>query len=494
MSDQNRSAASCARLLGIGLSLTLLGGCGEPSANVLAMWVDATPNDDGRRMVRLYEGGERDSIPIAPDIPGAGPELLTAGVDRRGRGVVLSAIDSTYWVERGSARQVRLTGEAVGRPGALTDTVMLTASGDAILRRLHGDDDTGLAWAMASLSGIQNGTPWLLTPPDLVATDRRWSLLSAADAPVMVFAEVGGSPAAVAGRVFAYAYPSEIGEGPRVDEWRPLGQGTMTGRGRSVDVINYLEPPACKDRLCMSPSGRQLVAMADTGECQLLRWSWTDALVTGEVTPPELVSVACPAGESVGLVAVLDDDLVVLDDPHRVYLADLTTGDLQAIPKPQGINTAHLVDDGHGLLITSSRGEVARVDAAGPRMIGGAQTLCTLHSGIAVSPSGNWVVRTCNGQPGLPDGVDGQVQRVSVLGIELYSGIPLRPIAIDDDGNALLYSVASSDDDGKPRGLFVLSGDGLVSRVDPLEPTPHRLGVLVGDRLISQYFAATSPQ
>ena len=91
--------------------------------------------------------------------------------------------------------------------------------------------------------------------------------------------------------------------------------------------------------------------------------------------------------------------------------------------------------------------------------------------------------------------VDGQVQRVSVLGAELYGGIPMRPIAIDDDGNALLYSISSDEDDDTPRGLFVLSGDGTLSRVDELEPFPGQVTFNhgAGEQLRGR-FAAAGPR
>jgi hypothetical protein len=114
-------------------------------------------------------------------------------------------------------------------------------------------------------------------------------------------------------------------------------------------------------------------------------------------------------------------------------------------------------------------------------MVSGVQSTCVLRDGFAVSPGGAWVVQSCNGQNGGPDGLDGQIQRISVLGSEIYAGLPMRPIAVDDEGNALLYSIASDDDDGVPRGLFVLTGDGQLTRVDELEPFPGQVLVATPD-------------
>src|SRR5690606_18739839 len=206
------------------------------------------------------------------------------------------------------------------------------------------------------------------------------------------------------------------------------------------------------------------------GRCDLWRWSWVEATSTHDDTPPELVELPCPSNAEAVLTAALDDDLVVLDDPLRIHLVDLGAGSVSSLPKPAGLLSSYVVARGHALVLSSQQGEVARIDADGPRMVSGVQSPCVLRDGFAVSPSGVWVVQSCNGQSGAPSGVDGQIQRISVLGSELYGGVPMRPIAIDDDGNARLYSVSSDDEDGVPRGLFVLTGGGQLSRVDELEP------------------------
>ena len=61
-------------------------------------------------------------------------------------------------------------------------------------------------------------------------------------------------------------------------------------------------------------------------------------------------------------------------------------------------------------------------------------------------------------------------------------------------GNALLYSVASDDDDAVPRGLFVLTGDGQLTRVDELEPFPGRVTLASeAEQGVLGRFAAAGP-
>lgn len=485
--------ASYARRRALALVLGGTAGCGEPMVDTVAVWVDGVADQDGNRPVRIYAAGQRQALPVVPDIPNTNLDLLQVGIDGRGRGVAVSGDDLTVWVERESGRTVTIAVEDLG-PSAVTDGFTFSASGDALVQRFEVDDEPTPLWLLAPLSGMGALRVHELRPPRPADDSLRWVLRYASDAPVVVFAEVRGSPAAVTGMVQALAYPSDLGEGPVVDDIRPLAVGTLEGEGLPIDATRYLPPPACPERLCLSPSGRQLFAMARGNGCDLLRWSWVEADGVEQDTPGEAIARACPGPERAALLAVLDDDLVVLDDSLRVYLVDLSAGRVQGIPKPVGSLEARLAARGRVLLVSSQPGELLRVDARGPRMVSGIQSPCTSYDALAVSPSGNWVVRSCNGQINAPDGVDGQVQRVSVLGAELYGGIPMRPIAIDDDGNALLYSIASDDDDGVPRGLFVLSGDGQLSRVDELEPAPGRVTFNgVGEARAVGRFTAVGP-
>lgn len=466
-------------------------GCGEPAATVMAAWVDGVSDDDGNRTVRIYDAGRRDALTIRPDIPGSSLDLLQIGVDGRERGVAVSSVDATVWIERGSGRTMTLTAEALPHGTALAPGFSFTRSGDGVLRAIASEPDDVPQVLLGTLSGPDALRVHGLSPPRLAADNHRWALLQASDAPVMLWAELGGSGQALDGELLAFAYPSDEGEGPVVDALRPLARGTWVAATVRGQAPHYL--PGCPAGLCIAPSGRVVHALEGTG-CSLWRWSWVDAVATELPTPPEPVALECPGDDDLGLLAALDDDVVVLDDPWRLHVVDLVAGTRTSLPKPAGLLTVVAVDRGRALVVSSHQGDVARIDVEGPRMLSGVQSPCVLRDGFAVSPNGAWVVQSCNGQTGGEDGVDGQIQRISVLGSELYGGVPMRPIAVDDEGNALLYSIGSNDDDGVPRGLFVLTGDGQLTRVDELEPFPGQVSLVgIGGDRVPGRFAVAGP-
>ncbi|MEM7159157.1 MAG: hypothetical protein AAF799_40345 [Myxococcota bacterium] len=469
-------SASYARACALALGLSTAAACGEPSVDVVVVWVDGVANDAGRVPVRIYDAGERQTLEIDPDIPGANADLLSVGIDNRARGIGLSEDSTNVWVERGSGRTV-VTNVADAGAGAVASGFWFARGGDATLRRFELEDEAAPLWFVAPLSGPEGLQVYSLRPPRPATSTLRWAIREAEDAPVVVLAEVGGARPSIQGEVVAVAYPSDFGEGPVVDQLQPLARGFFVGRGIANDSSSYITPPACPERACLSPSGRWLYGMDPDGGCQLLRWTWTTAESEDEQVPVEELDLACPGTDIAVLAAVLGDDVVVWDDPLRLYLVDLAAGRVQSVVKPRGPLRSYLVDRGRGLVVVSEAGEVVHIDVEQARVINAVQLPCTPAHDVVVSPNGNWMVRTCNGQAGAPDGLDGQVQRVSVLGTELYSGIPMIPIAVDDDGNALLFSVSSGDEEAVPRGLFVLSGNGDLTRVDDLEPFPARVSL-----------------
>ena len=74
----------------------------------------------------------------------------------------------------------------------------------------------------------------------------------------------------------------------------------------------------------------------------------------------------------------------------------------------------------------------------------------------------------------------GEVIRVSAAGLEKFQGVPMWALAVDDVGDLLMSSrrnVAFSQETQLPAeppgNLYVLSGEGLLDRIDGLEPNPE---------------------
>src|SRR5690606_15547950 len=93
-------------------------------------------------------------------------------------------------------------------------------------------------------------------------------------------------------------------------------------------------------------------------------------------------------------------------------------------------------------------------------------------AGRADRQQGHWVVQSCAAVDASLSTGQGLVLRISSLGLEQFIGIPMRAMAVDDGGNVLLYSYDATTAAAEPRGLFVLSGEGRLARVDELEPSP----------------------
>ena len=211
--------------------------------------------------------------------------------------------------------------------------------------------------------------------------------------------------------------------------------------------------------------------------CTIWWWRWEEADEPTSEVEPELVVLdqdgdqGCVTGADPHLLAQLEHDLVVLDDEIRLYVADLSTGRIRSGTKLWDLPAAHrLARRGRSLTIISPELEVVSVDATGVRTISAQRAPCPSGLLALSSPSGLWTLATCTGDGAFVPEEAGSVYRVSPLGLEILGGVAMVPLGIDDAGNGLLYSYEP--DNGEPRGLFVLTGDGQLARVDDLEPEP----------------------
>jgi hypothetical protein len=474
------------------VALAVLGAaaCTQPTAEVTIAWVPGRVDADGNRTLQVYEDGERFSVLIEPNIPESGTDLLSMDVDSRGEGVVLSDRAVSHYVHLGDGRTPRLSPVSAGG-GELAIGFQIARNADAIVRGFERQSVAALA--MMPIRGPHMGETTVIATPDhdTPPVVGAWRLATASDAPVAFWVERVGVPARPSGWVEVFAYPSDLpGPWPSVSEPTILATNRIQGR-----VFNPGADPRrasdawCRDRACVSPDGRSLTVQGQS-PCTLQWWSWRDELV-----PVKDVALddGCEPSTDPALFAQVEHDVVLLDDAARIYVADLSTGEVHAGPKIWGESTAsigpprfsmHPIDRGHGMLFVSHDIKVVRADARGVRVVSAEGQPCVGAAQTVASPSGGWVVSTCllasfdpsdvvqsTGAP--PQSHLSNVVRVSSLGLEVFSGIAMAPLAVDDDGNALLYSFDQSG--AEPRGLFVLTVDGQVARVDDLEPEPVRV-------------------
>ena len=481
----------CSRFaaLALALSACLPIACAEPSVDALVVWIDSIGDGDGRRVVRVYDSGERTEAVFEPLLAGASPQQLQLGVDGQARGVLASGERRTRFFELGpnGGRQGFVDLASVIEPEpdeGLAPDFFMTRGDDAVLRQILPVGEVK-RWAMLPLAGPRALRPVLLTEPEPADDMARWSLGSASDASIVVFTEVRDSPAHADGDIIAVAYPGEDDVSASIDQPVVLSRGVI--EARSIDdglQIGRLTGEHCPDRICMSPSGR-VVYVNGKSPCSVVRWAWADAAPGTEPVavridiPPE----ACVPSADPRLVAVVEDDTIVLDDDQRLYTYAIPEpglpGVARSVPKlAEGLERFVKIQRGHAYIYLTPAGELVRVDRQGPRIVSTERSVCAVEDGYAVSPNGNWAVLTC-GAVTEETGIGGAVIRVSPLGLEQFFGISMYPLAIDDDGNAMLYSFDRDEtfEDRVPRGLFVLAGDGELARIDELEPAPAALGI-----------------
>ena len=451
--------------------------CGETGVDALAVWIDGNIDENGNRELQIYDRGERRSVLFQPVIPGSETQLLQMAVNGRARGVVLSGTRETLFVDLREGRRSGITA-ALDETRDLHPDFGTLRGGDAVYRELLSrTPTTARSVGLLPLSGRFGLEPSIVSTPGEPDGAASWHLLSATDAPVMFWVEERGDPIHAEGRVQAVVYPSAYNSPLPVPEPTVVAQGTLVGRGideggtRETDDI-------CPNRVCVSPSGRVLTTQADE-PCALWRWDWTRASSPNIPLAPRRIVLPdeCPSNTDPFLFATLSDDLVVMDDDQRILLFDLSNNTMRSAPKiGTELADVRLADRGKAILYISPAGQVVRVDEFGARLVSTEQSFCTIADSTAVSPSGNWVVMSCNGQApnGLPDGL---IMRVSALGLEQFAGISMRPVAVDDEGNAMLYSFDSDDSSVEPRGLFILGGDGTLARTDDLEPGPAPVAI-----------------
>lgn len=447
--------------------VTFAPGCVDPTVGAVAAWVEGV-GDGPIHKLQVYDQGRRFALDLAPDVEGSSLESVGLEIDSRGRGVAISGERSTHYIGLEDSLHPRLTGADLDS-SELAQNFAFTRNGDALMRWSKAGSGQA-AFLPTTTAAAAEG--FVLESP---ISDERFvgALNSAADAPVLLWNIQALDPNSMAAPNVIVAYPSDVDPTAiQVDELTELGRANLR-----VDVSRIglneerIGSAWCSGFVCLSPQGRSAVTYG-SGRCTLRWWRWLDDVVE------DVELDGCPDGPSLApdpdLIAQIGYDLVVLDDEDRVYLADLSARTMKAAPKLWGEEgRVFVVDRGRVVVLVTSDARVTRIDADGPRVISARAVACPDTEGtVVVSPNGYWVVRTCLGD--LVNSVGGAslVARVSPLGTEVIPTVPMTALAVDNEGNTLLYSHSVQ---GVPRGLFVLSSDGTLSRIDALEPQPAAL-------------------
>ncbi len=459
--------------------------CQSSSADVLAVWIDAAVDEDGARAIQIYDGGARKQIELHPTIADSDTSQIRLGVAPGAGGFAVSSIKGgTVWVDLDRGTRGRIGSGPWGELGADRP---FSRSGRSILSSLS--DEAGSSdQVLLPIATSATAPLWLRSPPT-EHVGAQGLVRSAADAPIVYWAELGGDPSAaeverIDGTVAVYAYPSDDGRSS-VAGLVELGRNRMHTRaineGQFPDRIGATTP-WCSAGFCVTPQGDAAIGIAPA-TCQLLRFQWARTGSDGESRPAREIDLPedCGTFSEPHLLAALDASHVVLDDEERLYLADLDHGLWTTLPKLGRLGEIYMLpaQGGRMMNFVSISGAVMRADADGLEVVSAERTVCDSSVPPLSSPDGAWILMTCLGSS---DGIVefstdvGTVLRISALGLERYDGLAMQGLGIDDGGNALLYSYNPDDNEGVPRGLFVLEASGQLSRVDELEPTPEPFG------------------
>jgi hypothetical protein len=449
----------------------LLAAC-EPSVSARAVWVDASAAEDEPR-IHVYDRGARRELPLAL---GSGQTITSMQLGPRAGGLLVRVGDRrAAWIDLHDARRLPV----------LLPPAELVGSGSVEL----AEDGSALIWRELDLTTQQGSVLVLPLAPGLpLARDEqagmvplvhmgqaRW-VVSARAAPVMLVAGADD-------RLALVGWPDHADAAMQLRELAVDLREDRTQVDDQPSTCNYASASSgegCVTHVGLDPAG-ELAIVAGVGGADWQRF---------DRRAPEAATLALPDA----LAAVLDIDAAglglvqVLDRTHSVWLSsgllhwwDMARDEVRSLPI-LGEPPFHVlaVEQGRALLFAATNGPVLRADLDGLRPLSLATTPCLAAGGPVASPRGGWIAWTCYDALTELAASQGVVVRVSTLGLERFVGVPMSPLALDDEGQLLLHSVENLADDtldgvdarDSPRSLFVLSRDGVLGRVDELEPEP----------------------
>ncbi|EDM78547.1 hypothetical protein PPSIR1_14955 [Plesiocystis pacifica SIR-1] len=486
-----------------------LPACGTPTVDARAVWMDGL-GEDGQRRLHVYDRGELREL----DILGEEDPIDRVTLGPQGRGVLIRAgAQNAGWIDLRDGRRLPL--ELPSPSLEAVASVAFTARGTALSWTRLGTAVSDHLAVLPLGAGVDVGSSGGRVQPERIPGSFDW-VLSAVGAPVVVAAELGPASASL----HFVRYP-ESGTDPRVRRVAQV-EDRMGPSGSLPDdpglTTRCLAREACGTLASVSASGESVLARssADGGSWQ--RFDLREGSIGGAdgglssgplALPPKLASEH--AAGTLQLLLNVDGETSVWLGAGALHLWD------ERAPGDEGLRSVTMVDppeyawapfaDGTGVVFMSGAGAVVRVDALAGILetLNEEDTDCFFAGEAAFSPSGSWVAWSCvippgpGEQPGTELEPITQLVRVSRLrGLERFPGVPMVVLAIDEQGAILTHSVLSVLSDGVdevnsvdvPRNLFALSGDGVLGRIDDLEPTP--VPILTGDSTFGRYVQARS--
>lgn len=458
-------ASACAWLL------ALLSGCGAEPVEARAIWVDDF-GGAGHRRIHVYDRGEFEQF----EVLGVGGPVERVQLDPSGRGVLVrSGERAAAWFDLDDGRRLPLLLPPSQPSSQLGGGQPRYQFADRALTWIDSTEGSLLVVPLApnlALDRRDDGTIVPLTR----AGPLRW-LLPAERAPVVLAAGVKG------GRASFLRYPTEAEQALAVVvEAEAEGLSLPLSVEQSRRCAELLD---CWTLVAVEPEAE----LAITSSSRDGPWQLFDRrapALAGPLELPERLAEGA-AKQRLRLLKVLDRSVSIWIGDKQIYRYDRAREQVDSLPvvlAPSIHWTA--AEQGRALILSSSWGPVYRADLAGLQAINVESTTCANPSDPIVSPNGRWLAWTCTELGPEQVASSGVVVRVSSFGLERHVGVPMVVLAIDDDGDLLLYSVASTttaiDMDGSstvPRTLFSLSRDGVLTRIDELEPAPTP--VLVGN-------------
>jgi hypothetical protein len=473
------------RTLVAGSSLLLVVAC-EPSVSARAVWIDVAGHE-GSQTIHVYDQGELRELEL--NSASTAGSIASLRLDPHGHGLLVRSDEQrAAWIDLADGRRLPVLLPQINLVG--DDDVEFAADGSALLWAAF---DPKTSTGSLELLPLAPGLPLERTDAGgmqvLVRPGKPSWLVSASDAPVVLVAEADGTTLGL------WRWPSDPDDAMVV---RELASATRMG-------IPDLPVRSSK---CEFPAGCvSTVAIDPAGEVALFLDVSTDGWQRFDVrAPAEDAPLSFPTGldelidsAGIGLIHVIDRDRSLWLSSGLLHWWNQRSGELRSLPVlGQGPFQVFAIDRGRGVLFMSITGPILRADRDGLRWVSLVTTPCLPASDPVASPEGRWIAWTCVDDviSELPPTQE-TIVRVSALGLDRFTGVPMTPLAIDDEGHLLLTSddavvgdlLDGVDARAVPRNLYVLSREDVLTRIDELEPSPA--AVSVGGQLAAYIQAAS---